>query len=235
MKAEAFFESEMERLIDFGLANIPESSRLLQCIRFVRSLHAQELSWVEARRHMLEHFGDPDASKAVQNLGITILALLYGGGNFGRTQLIALNCGYDTDCTCATAGAILGIIGGTTGIPEHWKWQAEDTFVVGIDVQRPSDRISDLATDTCRVGVAVACSLNPSTAIVAVPATLGVDRINIDPPAQPVTISVDYLGKPILDPQQPTQVRLELHNRSGQRRGVVCSCPLPAASSALAP
>ena len=64
-------------------------------------------------------------------------------------ELIALNCGYDTDCTCATAGAILGIIGGAGAIPEQWKWQAEDTFVVGIDVRRPSDRISDLATDTC--------------------------------------------------------------------------------------
>lgn len=55
---------------------------------------------------MLANFGHPDASKAVQNLGITILSLLYGEKDFGKTQLIALNCGYDTDCTCATAGAI---------------------------------------------------------------------------------------------------------------------------------
>src|SRR5690606_2726556 len=130
------------------------------------------IPWQETRRLMLEKFGHPDASKAVQNLGLTVMALMYGEKDFGRTQLIALNSGYDTDCTCATAGAILGIVSGASAIPESWKMQAKDTFVVGIDVQRPTNRISDLATDTCRVGVALSRASNTGTQITEVPVDL---------------------------------------------------------------
>ena len=42
-------------------------------------------------------------------------------------------------------------MGGTDHIPDLWKQQAKDTFVIGIDINRPSSRISDLATDVCRV------------------------------------------------------------------------------------
>jgi hypothetical protein len=31
-----------------------------------------------------------------------------------------VNCGYDTDCTGATVGSILGIIAGTAGLPAKW-------------------------------------------------------------------------------------------------------------------
>ena len=147
-----------------------------------------------------------------------MLALLYGERDFGRTQLIALNCGYDTDCTCATAGAILGIIGGAGAIPEQWKWQAEDTFVVGIDVQRPSDRISDLATDTCRVGVAMARATNHGISILDAPPDLDSLRIPVTPPESAVTIVVDYLGKPAIHPLLGKQLALTVRNDSDVRR-----------------
>ncbi|MFN8468636.1 MAG: ADP-ribosylglycohydrolase family protein [Caldilineaceae bacterium] len=218
IEAEAFFEADFDHLLDFGLAQIPLKSGLYQCIEFVRSEYSAGTPWQEARARLLLRFGDPDASKAVQNLGFTILALLYGERDFGRTQLIALNCGYDTDCTCATAGAILGIIGGAGAIPEEWKWQAEDTFVVGIDVQRPSDRISDLATDTCRVGVAVAQAINRDTKFVDVPPDLSTQRIPVSAPEQPVTVTVDYCGKPALDPPAPKKLILQVRNESDVRR-----------------
>ncbi len=212
MEAEAFFEADINRLIDFGLERIPNSSVLKQCIQFVRAEYAQHTPWQDARRHMLERFGDPDASKAVQNLGMTILALLYGERDFGKTQMIALNCGYDTDCTCATAGAILGMIDGAGGIPAQWKYQAEDTFVIGIDVKRPTDRISDLATDTCRVGVAMSRALNPAVLIDGVPDDLGVERIPTTPPSEQVRIVAEYLGKPEISPTQPAELRFSIHN-----------------------
>ncbi len=218
MEAEAFFEADINRLLDFGLAQIPAASALHQCIEFVRGEYAAGAAWQEARARLLMRFGDPDASKAVQNLGFTVLALLYGERDFGRTQLLALNCGYDTDCTCATAGAILGIIDGAGSIPEQWKWQAEDTFVVGIDVQRPSDRISDLATDTCRVGVAMAHAVNRDTNITDVPPDLGALHIPVSPPEPRVTMAVDYCGKPALDPAANKQLLLHVHNEGDRPR-----------------
>ena len=60
---------------------------------------------------MLEHHGHPNFTDAPQNIAFTILGWLYGE-DFGDAILKAVNCGYDTDCTGATLGAILGIIGG---------------------------------------------------------------------------------------------------------------------------
>lgn len=55
-----------------------------------------------------------------QNIGIFILAWLYGGDDFGKSLSIAINCGEDTDCTAATLGAIMGIINGIDWIPQKW-------------------------------------------------------------------------------------------------------------------
>ena len=41
--------------------------------------------------------------------------------DFGDKLCKAVNCGYDTDCTGATLGALLGILDGTAGIPEEWS------------------------------------------------------------------------------------------------------------------
>lgn len=232
IEAQAFFETDINQLINFGLEKIPETSILKHCIEFVRAEHARGISWQETRQNMLKQFGDPDASKAVQNLAITMLSLLYGEHDFGKTQLIALNCGYDTDCTCATAGAVLGIIDGARSIPEEWKRQAKDTFVIGIDVKRPTDRISDLATDTCRIGIAISREINPEIVIEGVPAELDVDRIPTLLSSDQVKIQADYLGKPEIDPLDAKELRLTVRNLSAEQKtgriklGVSAGCTI---------
>ena len=49
-------------------------------------------------------------------------------------MISAINCGDDTDCTGATVGATLGILGGTSGIPEDWKdYLGDDIVTVSIN------------------------------------------------------------------------------------------------------
>ena len=54
------------------------------------------------------------------NIGMLLIGLLYGEGDFAKTICIAVNCGEDTDCTAATAGSIFGIIHEAKAIPEKW-------------------------------------------------------------------------------------------------------------------
>lgn len=216
IEAEAFFENDLNRLIEFGLNNIPQESGLYKCIRFVQQKYLEGATWTEARQMLLEQFGHPDASKAVQNLGITMLALIYGELDFGKTQLISLNCGYDTDCTCATAGAILGIMAGASGLPEDWKMQARDTFTVGIDVKRPSPYISDLAMDTCRVGVAISQSINSEVVIEDVPESLNADKISTIKNTNPVEFGINYLNGPAVGVGEKVSIQLTITNRTDQ-------------------
>ena len=55
------------------------------------------------------------------NIGMLMIGLLYGEGDFAKTLTTAVNCGEDTDCTGATAGSIFGILHGMDAIPEQWK------------------------------------------------------------------------------------------------------------------
>ena len=55
--------------------------------------------------------------------------MVYGEGDFKRSMILAINCGDDTDCTGATVGSTLGIIGGMSGIPEDWRAHIGDSIV----------------------------------------------------------------------------------------------------------
>jgi len=52
------------------------------------------------------------------------------GQDFGDRLCKAVNCGYDTDCTGSTLGAVLGILDGTAGIPDLWRKPIGDHIVL---------------------------------------------------------------------------------------------------------
>jgi ADP-ribosylglycohydrolase len=119
LESAAFLHSDRERLLDTGLKVIPPECRTYKAVQDLRKWHAEGKSWTEARDLILEHHGRPNFTDAPQNIAFTILGWLYGE-DFGDAILKAVNCGYDTDCTGATLGAILGIIGGADSLPEKW-------------------------------------------------------------------------------------------------------------------
>lgn len=147
IQSAAFAESDRDTLIDIGLSYIPADCGVARGVASVRDAHKRGLSWQEARIQVLNDvpgsFGiigmEPDelpndvavgpmGYDAPSNVGIAILGWLYGEGDFGDSICIANNCGEDTDCTAATIGSILGIIGGEAGIPEKWKTPIGDAI-----------------------------------------------------------------------------------------------------------
>ena len=86
----------------------------------MRKWYAEGKDWVEVRNLIKEYHGRENFTDAPQNIAFTVLGLLYGE-DFGDSLLKAVNCGYDTDCTAATLGSILGIIGGMDKIPTKWS------------------------------------------------------------------------------------------------------------------
>lgn len=129
IESAAFVQSDPTQLIEIGLSVIPQHSRVARAVRDTIAWHKQGLDWKECREKILEHHGRSNFTDAPQNIAFTILGWLYGT-NFGDSISKAVNCGYDTDCTGATLGAILGIIHGFNALPGKWKEPLGDRVVV---------------------------------------------------------------------------------------------------------
>lgn len=127
--AEAFFESDVAMLIAAGLDAIPPESRTASVVSDVWEWHRLDLldgapDWRATRRCLYDKYQGVDSFgryhnwvESTINAGATVLALLYGEGDFKETVQIAILAGWDCDCNPATAGGLLGIIQGFTQLP----------------------------------------------------------------------------------------------------------------------
>lgn len=129
VESAAFVLKEPKTLIQIGLAMIPMPCAIARVIREALWCWENGIGWAEARERIANIYGHHQPCNAVPNHGFTILGWLYGK-DFGDKLCKAVNCGYDTDCTGATLGSVLGIIGGTAAIPERWSKPIGETIVL---------------------------------------------------------------------------------------------------------
>jgi ADP-ribosylglycohydrolase len=120
VESAAFVISDPEVLISVGLSMIPISSHISRVIREAVRCRKEGLKWDEARERIVTIFGHHNACNAIPNHGFTVIGWLYGK-DYGDKICKAVNCGYDTDCTGATLGSLLGIMHGASKIPQEWK------------------------------------------------------------------------------------------------------------------
>ncbi|HEX7010675.1 MAG TPA: ADP-ribosylglycohydrolase family protein [Phycisphaeraceae bacterium] len=151
IESAAFIEHNRDRLIDIGLAAIPETSLTYRAVIDTRQWWAQQPNWLAVRERILDRYGSDNFTDSVMNIGFIILGWLAGDGDFGESICIANNCGMDTDCTAATLGAILGIID-PDSIDARWTDPIGDKLVlnkgiVGIDHPDTLDGFTDLILD----------------------------------------------------------------------------------------
>lgn len=129
LESLAFVETDVRKLIDTALTYLSTDSILAEGIRTACSLWDQTHNWETVRDALFERYATEFKTNVRINVPFTALALLSGGGDFGKTICDAANCGMDTDCTAATAGAILGILN-PDGIPEIWRRPVGHELVV---------------------------------------------------------------------------------------------------------
>lgn len=115
----AFVNSNINELLEAGLQAIPESCAIYRAVNRVIQMHSAGIDWIQARDIVMNEFFHPVSQFAPINIGFQTIGLLYGT-DFGDSICKAVNCGWDTDCTAATIGAMLGIINGASGLPEKW-------------------------------------------------------------------------------------------------------------------
>ncbi len=212
MESMAFFEADITALIDGALRYVPEDSRLYRCVRLVQTSYEKGMPWRKTAQLVRNQFGHPDFTNSVQNLGFVVLALLYGNGDMEETVNLALFCGADTDCTCASAASVLGIVRGYGAMPQDLKDMVADSFVMGVVVERTDNSLTALTADTVQVALSIVRNtpFNPETDFVDVPAEQPL--YNWVQPRPAVSIRVDYTEKPAIGREDHTAVMLTVFN-----------------------
>jgi ADP-ribosylglycohydrolase len=132
MYSEAFFEKEVRKVVEKGLACLPSESGYAKVIRDVLDWSAKyPQDWRRTWRMIEEKWDkdDPctDGAAVPFNIDARLngayitLGLLYGKGDFAKTVEITTRAGQDSDCNPSNSAGVLGVILGYSGIPEPWK------------------------------------------------------------------------------------------------------------------
>ncbi len=141
MYTAAYFETDPRRIVEAGLACLPEKSGYAAIIRDLLNGHAAEPTDWRKTWQMLEKKWDrndpcPDGAFEPFNIDARLngayvaMGLLYGGGDFDRTIEIATRCGQDSDCNPSNAGGVLGAVLGYRRLPEKYR----------VDLEKIADR-----------------------------------------------------------------------------------------------
>jgi len=124
--SEAYFESDISKIIDKALLTIPAESDYSKIVKDVVLLHQHNPSdWRAAWAELEAKWGKEQICGAGSTFNIDaklngayiVMGLLYGDGDPAKTMEIATRCGQDSDCNPSNAMAVLGVIKGLKGLP----------------------------------------------------------------------------------------------------------------------
>jgi hypothetical protein len=130
MYVAAYFEdNDVSKVIQAGLACIPEASQYHKCISDVVRWHAENpADWLATWKKIEEKWqddvdcepGNPVNIDAKLNGAYIVAGLLYGGGDLAKTLEIATRCGQDNDCNPSSAAGVLCCMKGFSALDPQW-------------------------------------------------------------------------------------------------------------------
>ena len=151
MIAITFYESDIEKIIKEGMKYIPNDSRAYKLIEATCKFCKMYDDFRLVRSRLICDFGHSDCTNSFVNIGLTLMCLLKCENDPIKAAIMACNCGFDTDCTAGNSGALIGAIVGAKVLIDKYSF-ADSGYVLTLDYKRRSDKLWDLAVDTCKVG-----------------------------------------------------------------------------------
>lgn len=123
MIARAAVNEDPEDIVSTGLHYVPKTSRLYEALSRILEDYRHGVSaksWSE--RFHKEWDDEPfhNWCHVISNACIVTAAILYCGGDFLKSICFAVSEGFDTDCNGATVGSVVGMMRGSSVIPESW-------------------------------------------------------------------------------------------------------------------
>jgi ADP-ribosylglycohydrolase len=128
MIAAAFVEDDVEQIVEIGLSEIPQGSRLAQDIRQAVEIGHGARTQVELIERIWDAFCHYHPVHTNNNAGLVAASLIFAQDDFERAITTAVLGGWDTDCNGATVGSIMGAKLGASALPAHWVEPLHDTL-----------------------------------------------------------------------------------------------------------
>ena len=135
MLAAAAVSDDILTVIDAGIAQIPEKSRLYKDICITVDAFKAGKTYDEFLAMFDNKYNESmqrDWCFTNANAMLVTAALLYGGKDFGKVISLGVMPGFDTDCNGATAGSIFGMMYGEKAIDEYWVKPFNKKFTTAI-------------------------------------------------------------------------------------------------------
>ena len=158
----AFFENNINKLIETATKSLPENGRFRQAIADAKELYKKYPNdWKAARKDFAQKYyhNEPEETRTIWNVilngGCAVLALLYGEGDFQKTLDLSCAMGFDADNQAATLCGFFGVMNGTKGLPkellfpiEGWELPFNDSYKNITRFDMPDGKLTDMAART---------------------------------------------------------------------------------------
>ncbi len=250
IEAAAFVVADRDQLLDIGLSYVPPTSATARAVNAARAAHAAGEDWKAARRRVLAATPNYNAQYSPINMGFQVIGWLYGE-EFGDAICKAVNCGYDTDCTGATLGSILGIIDGRGALPAKWtaplgeeiatnaSWGGLRNLAGAVNpIPRNLGELTErVARQAARILTAHGILPGNTTTLYIDPQSLyaneeikvlwNANPLRIDYTAANVQVSIEYKDQPVILPGQETGILTHLTNPHPDRFTARCELLFP--------
>lgn len=136
MLSKAAVCDDIREIIVSGMKQIPTKSRLYIALAEILEKWDKGESAESVQAELLRRYDeavDYHWCHTISNALFVAVALLWGEKDFTKTMHLSLTVGFDTDCNCATAGSVLGMVLGASALPDSWTAPLDDKIMSGVD------------------------------------------------------------------------------------------------------
>ena len=130
MYCEAFFEDDLLKVIDAGLACIPAESQYAEMVRDMVAWYKENPNdWVSTWEKCQKKYRENPEYQKASNGGIDVkingayilMGMLYGKYDLDKTIIISTRCGQDSDCNPSNAAGVLFSTLGFNKLPARFS------------------------------------------------------------------------------------------------------------------
>src|SRR5262249_46380122 len=154
IEAEAYVESDLNKLLDTAVGCIPRDCLIYRMISVIREWHAEYPDWHQTREQIATNYGyDKYGGERPldANPAPIIMSLVHGQGDLARSLMIVNTAGWDTDCNSGNVGCILGIRNGLAGLAAGRDWRGPLADRLYLPTAEGGSAISDAVLETYKV------------------------------------------------------------------------------------